>query len=192
MPSGKKTQIESSQARPIPESYWVIPGRLLAGEYPALRYSPESTRQRLDSFLASGFDTFVNLTCPDEAEDYSIMLQEQASYYGRAVTCLRFPIGDYGFPSPQEMTRILDAIEHALRIERKIYLHCYGGIGRTGTTVGCFLVQHGYGGEQALEKLAGWWRKVPKSGRHPHSPETVQQEQFVREWPQGEKIVVDL
>jgi hypothetical protein len=184
--------VDAHLFRPIPESYWVIPGRLLAGEYPGKPFSPEITRARLDAFLQAGFDTFINLTCEDEIEDYAAMLGEQAGYFTAKVECLRFPIDDFGLPTQQKMTDILAAIDLALQGDHRIYLHCYGGIGRTGTTVGCYLASNGCPGDQALEKLAGWWRSVPKSRVHPRSPETAEQEQFVREWLQGQNSRIDI
>lgn len=172
--------------RPIPESYWVVPGRFLAGEYPAVPYLVERTRQRLDAFLSDGFDTFFDLTVAGETQPYEALLREEAGYYGLPVHYQRFPIGDFGLPKPAQMTAILDAIESALAAGRKLYLHCYGGIGRTGTVVGCYLVRQGLTGTQALEQLAAWWRGVPKSSRYPHSPETWQQEEFVRAWAKHE------
>jgi hypothetical protein len=44
--------------RPIPESYWVEPGRLLAGEYPA-QFNNELTRLRIDALNQAGFKTFI-------------------------------------------------------------------------------------------------------------------------------------
>lgn len=168
--------------KPIPESYWVVPGRMLAGEYPGAIYAPEIARKRLDAFLKAGFNTIIDLTCDGETEDYRPILREQATYFNIDMECLRFPIGDYGLPTQEAMTAILDALDSALARGRKVYLHCYGGIGRTGTTVGCYLVRHGLTGAEAIRQLANWWQHVPKSARYPHSPETVQQEQFIRNW----------
>jgi hypothetical protein len=173
---------DTTLSRPIPESYWVIPGRLLAGEYPSLPYAPEDTRRRLDAFLEAGFMVFINLTWEGEVEDYAPLLQERAVYYGIHVECMRFPIGDFGLPKAAVMKDILDAIDRALEQGKKVYVHCYAGIGRTGTTVGCFLVRRGHSGQQALQELAAWWRGVPKSARHPNSPETAQQKKFVLQW----------
>ena len=89
---------------------------------------------------------------------------------------------DVGLPTRAGMYAILDAIDAALAQERRVYLHCFGGVGRTGTVVGCYLVRHGHSGAQALQELVGWWREVPKSTRSPYSPETRQQEQFVLNW----------
>jgi hypothetical protein len=80
------------------------------------------------------------------------------------------------------MNVILDTIDASLQAGQKIYLHCWGGIGRTGTTVGCYLVRQGMSGVAALTQLAVWWKSVPKSRYHLHSPETVEQMNFVRNW----------
>jgi len=171
--------------RPISESYWVEPGRLLAGEYPG-RYTSESTRQRIDALLEAGFDTFIDLTRPNETVPYFRTLLDESKVYDVHVERHNFPIGDFGLPMPEVMTSILDTIDTALQNGKKIYLHCWGGIGRTGTTVGCYLVRRGRSGEEALRQLAEWWRTVPKSQIHLHSPETVEQVQFVRNWAQYE------
>ena len=80
------------------------------------------------------------------------------------------------------MNEILDTIEESLRAGRKIYLHCWGGIGRTGTTVGCYLVRQGKTADEALEQLVYMVAGVPKSQVHPHSPETREQVNFIRSW----------
>ena len=172
--------------RPLSESYWVEPGKLLAGEYPG-QYTPDSTRQRIDALLETGFDTFIDLTKPNETIPYFRILLEESKYYEVEVQHHNFPIGDFGLPTPETMTSILDTIDTALQNGRKIYLHCWGGIGRTGTTVGCYLVRRGMSGEEALTQLAEWWRSVPKSQIHLRSPETYEQVQFIRNWAQHEK-----
>ncbi len=168
--------------RPIPESYWVIENRFLAGEYPTRPYQPAWSRLRLQAFLQAGFNTFFDLTAEGETEAYRPMLNEEANSLGQTIHYRRFAIGDYGLPSRNQMTEILTAIDEALNAGQKIYLHCQGGIGRTGTTVGCYLAQHGLSGAQALAELARRWQNVPKAARHPHSPETIEQENFIQQW----------
>jgi len=172
--------------RPISESYWVEPGRFLAGEYPG-QYTTESTQQRIDALLEAGFDTFIDLTRPNETVPYYRILLEEAKIYEMKVERYNFPIGDFGLPIPETMMSILDTIDTALQNGKKIYLHCWGGIGRTGTTVGCYLVRRGRTGEEALKQLAEWWRSVPKSHIHQHSPETLDQVQFIRKWVEHEQ-----
>jgi predicted protein tyrosine phosphatase len=169
------------KGRPIPESYWVIPDHLLAGEYPA-QFDEQVTRRRLDTLIDAGFDMFIDLTRPGETVPYRTTLLEEAKHYGIEVTHQRFPIGDFGLPTPEQMNSILDAIEEGLQTEHKIYLHCWGGIGRTGTTVGCYLVRQGKTGAEALDQLSAWWRGVPKSAYYPRSPETSAQSDFILQW----------
>ena len=171
--------------RPIPESYWVEQDRLLAGEYPA-HFDTEKTRRRIDALLEAGFNTFIDLTKPNETIAYIRLLLDEAKAYEVDVKHLRFPIGDFGLPTPELMTSILDTIDTELQAGKKIYLHCWGGIGRTGTTVGCYLVRRGKTGEEALRQLAEWWRRVPKSLIHPSSPETSEQADFVLHWADHE------
>lgn len=171
--------------RPISESYWVEPGRFLAGEYPG-RFDAEVTRQRIDALVEAGFNTFIDLTKPGETVPYLAILEEQSQAYDLEIRHHRFPIGDFGLPTPGQMKSILDQIEASLQGGRKVYLHCWGGIGRTGTTVGCYLVRRGLNGDESLRQLADWWRSVPKSNIHPHSPETREQAAFIRNWEQYE------
>lgn len=177
--------MEDELERPISESYWVEPGRLLAGEYPG-HYTSESTRRRIDVLLEAGFDTFIDLTRPNETMPYFRILLDESRAYDIKVERHNFPIGDFGLPTPDVMMSILDTIDTALENGRKIYLHCWGGIGRTGTTVGCYLVRRGRSGEEALRQLAEWWQTVPKSQIHRHSPETLEQVQFIRNWARHE------
>lgn len=173
----------NTHLRPISESYWVEPGRLLAGEYPGT-FEEELTRQRLDALIEARFDTFIDLTKPNETVPYTSILLEEARVYDVQAAHQRFPIGDFGLPTPNLMNAILDRIEERLEARRRIYLHCWGGIGRTGMTVGCYLVRQGKTANEALDQLSTWWRTVPKSQHHPHSPETPEQVDFIRTWAQ--------
>ena len=166
---------------PLPESYWVQEGRFLAGEYPASRLS-FSSNTTLQDLLKAGIDTFIDLTEPHEYSSYENSLIEEATRLGLTASYHRFPIEDWGLPTKTRMTAILDAIDLALEAGHKVYVHCWGGIGRTGTTVGCYLVRHGLTGEQALEQLAEWWQHVPKRRFHSRSPETGEQRDFIRDW----------
>ncbi len=167
--------------RPIPESYWVVPGRLLAGEYPG-SFNTIQARQRLNVFLQAGFNSFVDLTRDNELMPYEPFLYEQARIAGADAAYCRFPIRDRGLPSVKTMKAILDELDQLLAEGKKVYLHCWGGVGRTGTVVGCYLVRHGLTGEQALAQLAEWWKSSPKQSLHPRSPETDKQVKFILNW----------
>jgi hypothetical protein len=167
--------------RPIPNCYWVEPGRLLAGEYPG---APDeaTARRRLRQFLAAGLTYFLDLTQEGEPGPYARLLSDEAAAAGVAVAHRRAPIRDFGVPTHSEMAGILDAIDDALAAGHVVYVHCWGGVGRTGTVVGCYLARRGLNGDDALRQLAQWWTVMEKRGRHPRSPETPEQEAFVRSW----------
>ena len=167
---------------PIPESYWVLPGQFLAGEYPGDYYYEDNTRHRIDAFLEAGFNTFIDLTSHNELPHYEPILKEQARIYRTEIQHLRFSIGDFGLPTHTGMITTLNAIDSALGAGRKIYVHCWAGVGRTGTVIGCYLVRHGKTGQQALRQIAEWCQDVPKCGRHTRSPETDEQVKFILDW----------
>ena len=118
--------------RPISESYWVEPGRFLAGEYPAAAYVGRA-RQRLGGLLDAGINTFFDLTLVNELPPYLSILREEASKRDIKIQHIRFPILDHNIPPRGTMTALLDTIDSALVRGRNVYVHCWGGIGRTGT-----------------------------------------------------------
>ena len=159
-----------------------MPGRFLAGEYPGA-FRPAVARQRLADYLASGITYFLDLTQPhDGLEPYAALLAEEGARLGLTTAYVRMPIYDMSVPSVPHMIAILDTIDQALAAGKNVYVHCWGGIGRTGTVIGCHLVRHGYDGEQALAQLAYWWESVEKSNRSPRSPETNEQVNMMRDW----------
>ena len=171
--------------RPIAESYWVVPHLFLAGEYPGAP-RPDAARGRLAALLEAGFRTFVDLTEPGERlEPYDAILREEAARLGLEVDWCRFAVRDVDVPEPATMAAILAHIEAAVDAKRPVYLHCWGGIGRTGTAVGCHLVGRGMTGPEALDQLARWWRGVPKSRRWPDCPQGHAQRQFILDWAEG-------
>lgn len=170
---------------PLPQTYWVEPGRLLAGEYPGAPGDDEA-RQKLRALLRAGVDLFIDLTEPGESglRPYAHLLTEEAAALGSEAEHRRLAIADFHVPTVAHMRAVLDAIDSALGAGRTVYLHCWGGVGRTGTVVGCYLVRHGLTGEEALERVAALYRSTPKGQRRPDrpSPETAAQAEFVRDW----------
>ena len=167
--------------RPIEQSYWVEESRFLAGEYPG-SFDLETARHHMDLFLEAGITTFIDLTQPHELVSYEAVLKEQAHVYDASVFYHRFAIPDHNVPSRETMITILDTIDNALNSRRKVYVHCWGGVGRTGITVGCYLVRHGTMNEQALVQVNKLYRTRSNTFYYPTSPETQEQIEFVRNW----------
>lgn len=163
-----------SLQRLLPDSYWVLPGRFAAGEYPG-HWREDEARCKLAGLLAAGVRVFFDLT--EEGEyglvPYAPLLPPEAAHR-------RFPVPDMDVPSLEAMRQLLDSLDAALAAGRCVYLHCWGGIGRTGTAVGCWLVRQGLSPEEALARIAAWRRGTPDG--HRPSPETPDQQAFVRSW----------
>lgn len=128
---------------------WLAPGRLLAGCSPALG-APDGTPQRVRALLQAGIDTFFNLTLPNEHTDYLSMLNAEAQRLGMPVAVQRFPLTADDLDVIHTLQRLLDALDDALNRQRRVYLHCWSGFGRTGVAGGCYLVRHGSTPQQAL------------------------------------------
>jgi ADP-ribosylglycohydrolase len=161
--------------RPLPNSYWVLPGRFLAGEYP-LGAGRRNAVDRIGQLVAAGLDLFIDLTEPGECPAYDELLPGSVYY-------VRKPIPDHDIPSaPAQMREIQDEIARALSSGRRIYLHCRAGIGRTGTTVGCYLVEQGIDGDGALIELNRLWQQSARAPSWPEIPQTPEQHDYVRRW----------
>jgi protein-tyrosine phosphatase len=168
---------------PIPDSYWLIPGALLAGEYPGT-YIEADTREKLAKFLDAGIRTFINLTEGRELSGYEHILEVLSAERAIETTHIRESIRDYDTPRERaQMVGILTTIRDEIAAGRPVYVHCWGGIGRTGTVVGCWLVEQGLSGDEALRRIAELRRGTP-DGRV-RSPESDEQCRYVREWLEG-------
>ncbi len=169
--------------RPVANTYWVEEPHFLAGEYPGALHAADIPA-RLTRFLDAGILTFFDLTTPaDKMTPYAGHLSDLGRERGLDVRRVSVPIPDLGLPSSRtRMTLILEEIDVELSRGRGVYVHCWGGVGRTGTVVGCWLAERAGSGDQALLQLAELWHTVEKFPRKPRSPETAAQRAYVRAW----------
>ena len=170
--------------RPHGNCYWAEPDRLMAGEYPG-NEDDSKAQAKLRKTVEAGVTFFLDLT---EAGEYGLKpyapFLPAASPVGKKVEYRRFPVRDTGVPGKREMQAILDEIQNSLAQGHIVYVHCWGGVGRTGTVIGCWLRQSGMTGEQALNQVTQFWRTMSEAKllRHPESPEFEAQKQCVRDW----------
>jgi protein tyrosine/serine phosphatase len=137
------------QTVPFPRSYWVVPGKFLAGYYPGSRDS--STAQRkLEGLLEHGIRHLINLMEEHELNfsgetfvPYEQQLENIAAKGDIPIKLVHMPIRDTDVPTVEGMVAILDEIDRGIKQNPRVYLHCWGGRGRTGTVVGCYLARHG-------------------------------------------------
>lgn len=118
--------------------------------------------------------SFVDRTEVGELEPYGALLPQGVRYR-------RMAVRDLDVPSPEEMRAMLDLVDAELARGETVYVHCWGGVGRTGTLVACWLVRHGVSGEEALGRLEDL--RAASGKAHRPSPETAEQHAFVLAWP---------
>jgi hypothetical protein len=161
-------------AAPVDDAYLVTSG-LLAGAYPG-HPDPAICADRLRRLSSAGVDAFVDLTEPGECEPYAHLLD--------GVRHERRPIADFGITTPDGYRAILDLVDGARDAGEGVYLHCFGGLGRTGTVVGCWLVRHGLGGGDPIARLAEL--RSGTADAWAASPQTEEQRRVVRGWRRGD------
>ena len=190
---------------PITYSYWVIPEKVLAGEYPGnqirksgifrvlrtifdqflscSRYPFQgwpTDKKRVKRLLESGVTSFLDLTQYDELLPYEELLNKESKTFGIAVKYKRVPIKDQNITSNEEITKCILFINETVASGEKVYIHCLRGLGRTGMIVGCFLVEQGMTGSYALEKIANLRKKLLNSALP--SPQNKKQAGVVKNW----------
>jgi len=168
----------------IGRMYTVAPGRLYAGPIPS---SPDP--DEIVAVLKHPIDnwqirSFLNLM---EEGETNYQGQPFNSYIEAArelnpeVDMARMAIPDYTAPSAEFMKKILDFIDARIAAEKPVYVHCWGGLGRTGVVVGCWLKRHGEA--DPLSKLVQL-RSVTINP-HQESPQSPDQFALIKDWQRG-------
>jgi hypothetical protein len=148
----------------------------LAGPYPGSIASAQTFRQ-MRAFARHGVTRFLDLTHPADAlEPYDRWLEPSAVRISQ-------PIVDLGTTTIPHMARILDDVDAAVATGTSVYLHCWGGLGRTGTVVGCWLMRHGLDGDDPIRRIAELRRELPDARFA--SPQTAAQRAMVTAWRRG-------
>ena len=161
---------------PLSNSYWLIPGRLLAGEYPIGSDYTEA-RARLASLREAGINYFIDLTEKGELPAYRHLLHVHTRYQNS-------PIADMSVPaSVSQVIELLADIRAAVEARHCLYLHCRAGIGRTGLIAGCYLADTSGDGKAAIKQLNQLWQQSERAKSWPAIPQTEEQAEYIRRWP---------
>lgn len=150
--------------KPIDKSYNFLNENLFCGEYPG-NPDPVNARKRVKTFTEFGIQCFIDLTEEKELNEYACYLPKNVLHH-------RFPIRDTATPdAPLDILPLMHLLDNMLSCGQKVYLHCWGGIGRTGLAAACYACwQTGCSGEAALHLVAESFRDNPKSN-YTNSPE---------------------
>jgi ADP-ribosyl-[dinitrogen reductase] hydrolase len=156
-------------------AWWAAPG-VLAGEYPG-DATEETARRKINLLVDRGVRTFIDLTRPvDGLAPYAGLVADIATRRGLDLCHRPHPIPDFGVIDDDGYDAVLAGIDDG-RARGAVYVHCWGGIGRTGTVIGCLLVDGGLDGPAALARIAELRASSRKAGRR--APESDEQAQVV-------------
>jgi hypothetical protein len=176
---------------PFNQAYWITPGLMMAGCYPGSEDRAQAQRQ-LQGLIDHGIRHVVNLMETGERNrighpfvPYADQMQSIAAARQCPISFDRMPIKDGSVPSRIEIGRILDNIDASIAAGRPVYVHCLGGLGRTGTVVGCYLARHGIAAGRNVIKMIRDLRRNTLT-QHLNSPETNQQMDLVESWVEAE------
>jgi hypothetical protein len=154
--------------------FWADPGRLLAGPYPGAHADERASRARLEALLAAGVTLFLDLTEDGELDAYAHLLCGRARH-------VRRPIVDMSVTDAAALAATMDEIDAELAAGGVVYVHCWGGCGRTGTAVSAWWVRHGADPFEALER----YRTSARAYTTMRCPQTPEQEALVLGWRAG-------
>src|SRR5215211_2416438 len=115
----------------------------------------------LRALANQGISVLVNLH--ERSHDRSVLMRHGLSE-------IHIPVKDFTAPLPEELEQGVAAISSATALNKRVAVHCGGGLGRTGTLLACYLVHKGMTAEDAIARV----RQV-----RPRSVETRQQAEAV-------------
>ncbi|MBQ3153159.1 MAG: ADP-ribosylglycohydrolase family protein [Bacteroidaceae bacterium] len=158
---------------PIRNSY-KVDDRIYAGEYPATA-NEKLGRRDIDRFIRFGITHFIDLTESGELLPYTQWLHKEQTH-------IRFAIKDCGVPTTDKTAQLIKTITTILKEkENRIYIHCRGGIGRTGTIVACYYATFLKEYHPVIDLLTRQYSHCPKSA-YRSTPETLEQKRFIMQY----------
>lgn len=163
--------------KPIEYSYQVS-RNVFAGEHPLFDIYKNSIKGNIPTLLKFGITVFLDLTQSYEVPEY-------ASFLPSKVQRIPFPIRNCDVPSSIEsvigLFRRLEQLLHE-QPHAKLYIHCHGGVGRTGTIVVCYYIYFEHlSFDKALDKMRRQYAQSPRS-KFMNAPENKRQIEYVKEF----------
>ncbi len=175
----------SYAAGTIKRVYTVVPGKLYAGPIPSSPNTDDITEIIKHLITEKGIRCFVNLMEQNEVNSAGQPFNEYESFAKSCdggIEVVRFSIPDMSVPSKALMKTIINFIDNKIAEDKPVYIHCWGGLGRTGTIVGCWLRRHGE--QKPVAKIFQLRRQTINANQE--SPQSRQQHEMIASWGVGE------
>ena len=181
------TNSPSPPPLPFDRSYWVSPGKLVAGFYPG-DFTTWAIEEKVGALIDCGIRSIVNLMQEGDINwdgldvvPYEDYFQSRCAELKIDACWKRFPIVDMSLTDETHMISILDHIDAEIEKGRIVYVHCLAGLGRTGMVVGCWLVRHDLTTtDDFIDKIKEL--RVNDAANIASSPQTVEQVMLVKKW----------
>lgn len=142
--------------------HWVVPGALAGMSLPG-RVAILS--EDLAKIRAAGIRAIATLT--------EIPLAER-EVAAAGLVARHFPIEDFDVPTIEQTADFCRWVDERIAAKEPVAVHCFAGLGRTGTMIACWLVREP--GATARDVLSGI-RRI-----EPGFVQTAEQEAFVAVW----------
>ncbi len=106
---------------------WIIEGKLAASSKPR-------TVEDLKHWWNEGIRAVINLL-----QDYEKTVPDD-EYVKIGFDYLSFPIPDMDAPDVEDLKRLVKWIDERIRAGKPVLVHCFAGLGRTGTVITAYII----------------------------------------------------
>ena len=148
-----------------------------AGEYPVWEWEQGAKMRQLKLFTDFGINYFLDLTEDGEMPPYAPLLAHSICRHAFSIPNGCVP---HSVRWVVDLFRVITGVLN--KPETKLYIHCVGGVGRTGTIVACYYIY--FKGMAVDDALAEMRRRFATHGRSAwmSAPETEAQVNFIKEF----------
>ena len=164
---------------PTPNANYLVSEQIMFGWYPGSPDDNSPTSNSIEAILKTERDVFVNVTSVPERSCYTNYVPNVLQSVPNPIF-LYYPINDSQIPEDMDSFRKFIALLHVLiKSEKKLYVHCRGGHGRSAIVCACLLIDMGYSTDEALRLISEAHKTRTYIPDYP-CPQTPQQADFIR------------